>query len=302
LVRDEQTHFRDHHRRAPPQKVWRYRRLGARSIETIGLLHPVVISKDNVLIAGERRIRALLHLGRVKIPVTVIDLDEIVLGEYAENADRKDFQLSEVDAIRRVYLPIETEAAKERQGNRADLCDTDAQVGANGKTVKPKKVRAVDKVGAFAGISGRTIERVAYVMDALAADPVNDVLIKIVAKMDDNSNANGAYKAVKAYEKESAKAAVPVNLPLIAERYKLITSDIRNADIAPGSIDCIVTDPPYPHEFIDVFGYLASAASSLSRGRYGRDHPRRIGRKRSAQGLHGFRARRDRRGNRGTAR
>src|SRR6516225_7356473 len=36
----------------------------ARSIEEVGLLHPVVVTPDGTLIAGERRIAAYKHLGR----------------------------------------------------------------------------------------------------------------------------------------------------------------------------------------------------------------------------------------------
>ena len=46
--------------------------------------------------------------------MTVVDLAEIVRGELAENADRKDFLPSEIEAIRRALLPKEKEAAKER--------------------------------------------------------------------------------------------------------------------------------------------------------------------------------------------
>ena len=44
----------------------------ARSIEEIGLLHPIVIAPDRTLIAGERRLLAFKQLGRDVIPVTII--------------------------------------------------------------------------------------------------------------------------------------------------------------------------------------------------------------------------------------
>jgi ParB family chromosome partitioning protein len=53
----------------------------ANSIEAVGLLHPVVIDDQNRLIAGERRIHAFQSLKRKKIPVTVLDLAQIVRGE-----------------------------------------------------------------------------------------------------------------------------------------------------------------------------------------------------------------------------
>jgi ParB family transcriptional regulator, chromosome partitioning protein len=86
----------------------------ARSIAEVGLLHPIVIRPDGVLIAGERRLAACKALGWSEIPVTVVDLGEVARGELAENAERKDFLPSEIDAIRRALEPIEKAAAKER--------------------------------------------------------------------------------------------------------------------------------------------------------------------------------------------
>jgi ParB-like chromosome segregation protein Spo0J len=89
----------------------------ARSIETVGLLHPVVVTRDNRLVAGERRILACETLGWTEVPVRFVDLDAIVLGEHAENEVRKDFTTSE-----RVDIGKEVEAELgRRQGQRTDL-------------------------------------------------------------------------------------------------------------------------------------------------------------------------------------
>src|SRR5262245_47589370 len=87
----------------------------AASMAKVGLLHPIVIRPDGALIAGERRLRAAELLGWDAIPVTVVDLDAVVKGEFAENACRKDFTLSEAVAIKRALEPLERAAAKERQ-------------------------------------------------------------------------------------------------------------------------------------------------------------------------------------------
>jgi ParB/Sulfiredoxin domain len=44
----------------------------ARSIDDIGLLHPIVVTPDGFLIAGERRLRAAAQLGWSEIPITEI--------------------------------------------------------------------------------------------------------------------------------------------------------------------------------------------------------------------------------------
>jgi ParB-like chromosome segregation protein Spo0J len=151
----------------------------ARSIEAIGLLHPVVIDKHNRVIAGQRRIRAHLFLGIVKIPVTVVDLDEIVRGEYAENAIRKNFGLKEVFAIYEAAGPLEIAAAKARMS-----------AGGKGAQVAHPS-RATSRVATFAGVGTRTLEKIIAVMTAARAEPDNELYAKLVEDMDRTGNANG---------------------------------------------------------------------------------------------------------------
>jgi ParB family transcriptional regulator, chromosome partitioning protein len=76
----------------------------ALSIEEVGLLHPIVVRRDGRLIAGERRLAACKKLGWTSVPVTFVDLKEVIRGEFAENAYREDFLPSEIGAIQRRCL------------------------------------------------------------------------------------------------------------------------------------------------------------------------------------------------------
>ena len=72
----------------------------AQNIAEIGLLHPIVVTPPaqggrQQLIAGARRFHAYHMLGWDRIPATVLDLDQIARGEYAENFFRKAFTPSE---------------------------------------------------------------------------------------------------------------------------------------------------------------------------------------------------------------
>ena len=55
----------------------------ARSIAEVGLLHPIPIRPDCILIAGVRRLAACKTLGWQDIPVHVVELDKIARGEVA---------------------------------------------------------------------------------------------------------------------------------------------------------------------------------------------------------------------------
>ena len=69
------------------------------SIRLLGLLQPIGITEDMVLVFGQRRLLACQMLGHEEIEARVVDVPSIVDGEYAENEIRKDFTVSERVAI-----------------------------------------------------------------------------------------------------------------------------------------------------------------------------------------------------------
>ena len=127
----------------------------ARSIEEVGLLHPVVVTPDRRLVAGMRRLEACRHLGMGEVPVTIVDLDDLARGEHEENAVRKAFLPSEVDAICRALEPAESDAAHSRK--KAGLKQNRDRGGNFPQRDGLGKVR--DRVAAYAGVSGRTLDK-----------------------------------------------------------------------------------------------------------------------------------------------
>ena len=79
----------------------------ADSINRLGLIHPIVLTRDLVLVAGERRLRACQSLGWASIPFQYIDeADEtgLTLVELEENIKRKDLPWTDqVEVIRRLH-------------------------------------------------------------------------------------------------------------------------------------------------------------------------------------------------------
>jgi len=139
----------------------------AASISEVGLLHPVVLTKDGTLIAGKRRIEAAKTLGWTEIPATMIDLKEIVKGEFAENVARKDFASSEAWAIAQAIEPELKEQARERQATSTG--GVTPQLKEN--FLKLDKGQTRDQVARFVGISGRTLDKARAVVEAAKEDP-----------------------------------------------------------------------------------------------------------------------------------
>ena len=71
----------------------------AESLKLHGQINPILITKNNVLIAGERRLKAAKHLGWRTIQAIVSDstteLEQLEL-EVEENIQRRDFNSDEV--------------------------------------------------------------------------------------------------------------------------------------------------------------------------------------------------------------
>ena len=189
----------------------------------VGLLHPVVIRPDGTLIAGERRVRAAKLLGWKEIAVTVVDLEAVVRGAFAENACRKDFTLSEAVAIKRALEPLEKAAAKERQGTRTDKHP--------GKLPTSSKGRAADKAAKATGMARRTLEKAEAVVAAAEAEP--EKYGKLLADMDRTGRVNGVYRRLKIAKQAEAIRAEPPPLP------------------GNGPYRVAVIDPAWPYELRD---------------------------------------------------
>lgn len=124
------------------------------------------------------------------------------------------------------------------------------------------KGRTDEKIGDVAKVSHETIRKVKKIQEKAPQE--------VKAKLATGEvSINAAYKEIKKEEKKEEK---------IQERKKLaeegakkeIQIDFRLgdfeevfADLPDGSIDCIITDPPYPYEFIEVWSKLSRFAKRV---------------------------------------
>lgn len=168
-----------------------------RSIGEVGLLHPVVITKDRVLVAGLRRIAAFLQMQCKTIPaVTVNNLDDarsLLLAERDENDCRKPFTTLEAVAMGRALEDLERPAAEARQ-------QAGRKHGRGGKKHGEKftpssggKVR--DKIGEAVGLSGITFQRAKAV--AIAAETEPETFAHIAEEMERTGKVTPAFDKVQ---------------------------------------------------------------------------------------------------------
>jgi hypothetical protein len=169
----------------------------ADSIRRNGLLQPIVVyeeGKDDYrLVAGRRRLEALLRLGRKKAEVRIIDkLDPLsaLLAERDENTCRKDFTPSEAVALGKELEKLEAEAAKQRQQEGGRLGGQGC-----GKLPQASKGKTRDKIGRVVGMSGKNYDKAKQVVDAAEADPEQFGPAK--DEMDATGKVDPAYQKVR---------------------------------------------------------------------------------------------------------
>lgn len=213
---------------------YRYRRdLGdlrslADSIAEVGLLHPVVVTPEARLIAGQRRLEACRLLGWAEIPVTVIDLYQAARGEAYENLVRKDLLPSEIVALKRAIEPLERKEARERQGSRTDLCHS-ATMDECQRSYPGGAAR--DKIARYLGVGRTTIEKAEAVIEAAEEEP--EEFGHLVEQMDRSGKVAGAYRRLEVLKQaRQLEAAVP--------------------ELPTGPFQVIVADPPWRYETNDL--------------------------------------------------
>jgi DNA modification methylase len=221
----------------------------AANIAAVTMLQRPVVHPDGTLIIGRRRIEAAKQLGWTEIPVCIVDLDEIRRGEVAENMHRKAYVPSEIDDIRREYEPIEKAAARSRRGGD--------HKGNPGKFPELGQVR--DKIGKFAGISGKTLNKIAEICDAARADP--ERYGHLPDKMDRNDKVEPAYRELIRLKTQKQHIEQAAKVASSSERYRLYLSDFRDVtEIKLGSVDWIIGDLPYAEEYLPLYEDLARCA------------------------------------------
>jgi ParB family chromosome partitioning protein len=189
----------------------------AASIEEVGLLHPVVVTPDKKLIAGQRRLEAVRRLGWTEVPVRVVtgleDTLKALVAERDENDCRKPFNPVEAVHIGRKLEAIEKAAAKERQAQAGPSDGPGVKSSGAGKLPEASKGEVRDRVGAAVGMSGRTYEKAKAVVEAAEREP--EKYSRLVKLMEETGKVDGAHRQLNPRAKSTASSGDNVKKAMI---------------------------------------------------------------------------------------
>lgn len=156
----------------------RYRRdLGdmaglAESINAEGLMHPVVVTSDLRLIAGQRRLEACKSLGWTDVPVRLVegtvDAASLLRMERDENTCRKDMTPSECVALGRALEELERPKGKEAmsEGGRLGAAKTNEPGFVPPNEPRRNRFDTREVVAPAVGMSTATYSRAKQLIDA----------------------------------------------------------------------------------------------------------------------------------------
>jgi SAM-dependent methyltransferase len=246
----------------------------AASIAELGLLQPIGVRPDGTLVYGYHRLEACKQLGWTEIPAVVVDGDDLraELAEISENLIRNELTLLErAEHLARLKAVYEQLHPNARGVGRP---------AKNGATVAPFSEWAV----AQTGLAQRTVQHYVQLAESIAPE-VRDAIRRTPIAHDgrelrqlaslEPSQQRAVAELIASREAGSVREATRE----LARREALQREDsselpaqvqIRHgdfrvalADIPPRSVDAIITDPPYPAEYIPLFDDLGALAARV---------------------------------------
>lgn len=198
----------------------------AKSIEAQGLLQPILVSPENRLICGQRRIMAFKQLGLKTIPAYVVAIARPRDAEFDENEIRKDFTVTERVAIADARREEEERAARKRM----------VKGGEKGKPSQGKGVesfhtlskdRSEARMAKSVGMSQPTYRKAREVKQAAEADP--DRFGGLAEEMDKTGRVAGVHRKLVVAKQSEGIESEPEPLPT-------------------GPFRVIVADPPWSYD------------------------------------------------------
>lgn len=238
----------------------------AEDIRANGLIEPVWLYEDpelgTVILDGRNRARAC-ELAGVELQTRIYIGDDPVGFSISQNVQRRHLTAGQRAGVSHKALPIyEAEAAKRMMAGKAIEPDTDPEADrpqGSEDAEKPKRApQSRDKAAKAAGSSGRSVGRYKRI-----AEQAPD----LAAKVDAGTLAlDRAERIIR--DREAEQRRIEQARREAEAQPEPTTVDIRHGDFRDvladlSGVDAIITDPPYPGEFLPLLDDLAAWADKV---------------------------------------
>jgi predicted DNA binding CopG/RHH family protein len=252
----------------------------SQSIAESGWIKPLTVTPLYVVISGHRRYRAALALGYTELPVVIEVFAspeaemERLLRENENRGKKPEQQIREG----MTWEPIEKERAEKREklGNTRYPGKNSSQGCSEGRVIDI----VARRVGLGSGDTYKKGREVVEYMDSMFS--IGSERGPIIRMNLNDESINAAHKAMKKYQQLDKEAEEKARREeeekqrqqeLARQRYLEAVQKAEHCTlyhcgvtdlshyVEPESVDCIITDPPYPKEFLPVYTDLARFAA-----------------------------------------
>jgi len=148
-------------------------------------------------------------------------------------------------------------ALEDTQSTATILLWAEARMGEILKAIPDKKASSG---GGTRSLPPGINKKQSHYAQQLASNPkIIEEVVESAIKRKEIPRRQEALRAIKKKSREEKKEYIP-NLPDKSERYELIHGDISEVKVEDDSLDWIITDPPYPKEYLPLIEKLGEFA------------------------------------------
>ena len=230
-----------------------------KSVESVGLIHPVTINREGELLAGARRFQAVKELGWDEIPVLVVDHDELAqeLISIDENLVRT--QLSQVELERYLNRGREIYETLHPTASKVDLSAEDLSAEQK-QQLREQEEQDEDSFAAITaektGLS-RSVIKSAIKRDALASEGVKK------ARGSGDLNATKTNELIR-LEKDTQEQILPLIADKTARETRRIVTAAKAGGLSAAVEECEKV-VPLPREYSQMLSPMRRVNRSISR-------------------------------------
>lgn len=228
-----------------------------KSIQAVGLIHPLIINQDNELIAGGRRYSALKELGVEEIPVVVVEHEKaqqelISIDENLMRLPLTNVQMeSALNRGREIYETIHPAAKKVKTGpeglkrkppGRPKAVDPEVA-----EPVAPPEAEIIDGKASYVEVTAKKT--------GLSESAIRSAIIRDVRASDNVKEARGygelgpgqANELVK-LEKEQQDMILPIAKDMTTKDLRRVVQDVQTKGLQE-TLEEIQNTEPLPKEY-----------------------------------------------------
>lgn len=234
-----------------------------------GLLEPVWVLPDGRLLDGRNRYAACVVAGVDPDTRTYVG-DDPVAFVVSLNIHRRHLTTGQKAMLALDVLAMyeaEAKVGRPSKPKPPDLFapESSPEIPAERQEFPKHKRESTSKAATTVGTSGRAVGRAKRV-----AENAPDLAEKVKSgdlALDKAEKQLARRQAEKAEQEARKTVLAPVTVDAEGNRWRMLAGDFRErlAELPAGVVDLIVTDPPYPAEFLPLWSALAEQAARILR-------------------------------------